>query len=116
MSRKKRYTIILIIEAVIFIAIVISGLSYLHKLKKQIKAGNGQTTGISDLIGSAKDTDSDEFDSDVDYGDETGISPVIQTIDADGTERYFDLSGRLLNGKPNSKGLYIKNAKKYIKK
>lgn len=43
----------------------------------------------------------------------TGIQPTIQTIDADGTSRYFDLQGRLLNGKP-VKGLYIENGKKII--
>ena len=45
----------------------------------------------------------------------TGILPTIQTIEADGTSRYFDLQGRMLNGKPN-KGVYIENAKKYINK
>lgn len=43
----------------------------------------------------------------------TGIEPTIQTIDADGTSRYFDLQGRLLNGKP-VKGLFIENGKKVI--
>ena len=44
-------------------------------------------------------------------GDATAIEPTIVTIDADGTCRYFDLQGRLLEGKPD-KGLYIKNGKK----
>ena len=44
----------------------------------------------------------------------TGIEPTIQAIDADGTCRYFDLQGRLLNGKP-VKGLFIENGKKVIK-
>ena len=43
------------------------------------------------------------------------IEPVIRTIDRDGTERYFDMNGRLLNGKPQ-KGLYIHNGKKYTNK
>ena len=47
--------------------------------------------------------------------DATDISPIIQTIDLDGTERIYDLSGRSLNSKP-SKGTYIKNGKKYINK
>jgi hypothetical protein len=69
--------------------------------------------------GPLPDVDNLTFVGDADIPDdsETGIRlQTIVTIDADGTERYFDLSGRLLNGKPNSKGLYIKNAKKYIKK
>ena len=41
----------------------------------------------------------------------TGIQPTIQTIDADGTSRYFDLQGRMLNGKPE-KGVFIKDGKK----
>ena len=47
--------------------------------------------------------------------DPTGINPIIQTIDADGTCHYFDLQGRLLNGKP-VKGLYIEDGKKILKK
>ena len=43
----------------------------------------------------------------------TGILPTIQTIEADGTSRYFDLQGRMLNGKPN-KGLYIENGRKFV--
>jgi hypothetical protein len=39
----------------------------------------------------------------------------IHTIDADGTERYYDLNGRLLPGKPQ-KGVYILNGKKYVNK
>ena len=41
----------------------------------------------------------------------SGINPVIQTIDADGNSRYFDLQGRMLDGKP-VRGVYIKNGKK----
>ena len=43
----------------------------------------------------------------------TGIQPTIKTIEADGTSRYFDMQGRLLNGKPD-KGLYIEDGKKVI--
>ena len=32
----------------------------------------------------------------------------------DGTERYFDLYGRPLNGKPNKAGVYVKNGKKVV--
>lgn len=45
----------------------------------------------------------------------TGIEPTIRAIDTDGTSRYFDLQGRMLNGKP-VRGLYIENGKKIIKK
>ena len=48
-----------------------------------------------------------------DNGEATDIQQ-IRTIDADGTERYFDLNGRLLPGKPQS-GVYIYKGKK-IKK
>ncbi|MBP5713622.1 MAG: hypothetical protein J6X07_02855 [Prevotella sp.] len=44
----------------------------------------------------------------------TGIQPTLRAIDADGTSRYFDLQGRMLNGKPN-KGVYIENGKKVIR-
>ena len=32
----------------------------------------------------------------------------------DGTEHYFDLYGRPLNGKPNKAGVYVKNGKKVV--
>ena len=44
----------------------------------------------------------------------TAIEPVVRTIDADGTERVFDLSGRRIDGA--QKGIYIQNGKKYISK
>ncbi len=40
---------------------------------------------------------------------------TIETIDADGTRRYYDLDGRLLPGKPE-KGMYIYNGKTIISK
>ena len=42
--------------------------------------------------------------------DATAID-TIETIDEDGTHRYYDLQGRELPGKP-SKGIYIYNGKK----
>ncbi|MBO7069210.1 MAG: hypothetical protein J6W52_11155 [Bacteroidaceae bacterium] len=45
--------------------------------------------------------------------DATGISPVIHTIDQDGTNRYYDLQGRLLTRMPQ-KGIFINNGKKII--
>ena len=44
----------------------------------------------------------------------SGIQPIIRTIDADGTNRYFDLQGRMLKGRPE-KGLFIENGKKIIR-
>ena len=44
-----------------------------------------------------------------------GIQPTIIAIEADGTSRYFDLQGRMLNGKP-AKGPFIENGKKIINK
>ena len=51
----------------------------------------------------------------IDDGEVTTIDAVIRTIDADGTEHYYDMNGRQLNGKPQ-KGMYIHNGKKYINK
>ena len=49
-------------------------------------------------------------------GEATGIAPVIHTIDRDGTERWFDLNGRQLEGKPTKKGVYINKGKKTVVK
>lgn len=51
---------------------------------------------------------------DSDLGGTTGIDS-IRTIDNDGTEQWFDLSGCRLSGKPTKKGVYIHNGKKVIK-
>ena len=53
---------------------------------------------------------------DADNATATAISPVIHTIDLDGTERWFDLSGRQLSGKPTKKGVYIHRGKKQVVK
>ena len=45
----------------------------------------------------------------------TAVEPVVRTIDREGTTRYVDLSGRLLQVKPE-KGLYILNGKKHFNK
>ncbi|MBR2096298.1 MAG: leucine-rich repeat domain-containing protein [Prevotella sp.] len=42
------------------------------------------------------------------------IGPVVRTIDADGTQRVFDLSGRPING--NVKGIVIRNGRKVVRK
>ena len=55
-----------------------------------------------------------DYEGNIPYGSTpTDIEPTIRTVDADGTSRYFDLQGRLLNGKPD-KGLFIENGKKAV--
>ena len=46
-------------------------------------------------------------------GETTAIEHVVRTIDRDGTEQYFDLSGRPING--NAKGIVIKNGRKVVR-
>ena len=57
------------------------------------------------------------FEDGIGFDDGSGPSAIeqIRTIDCDGTERYFDLNGRRLNGKPQN-GIYIYNGKKYFNK
>ena len=50
----------------------------------------------------------------IDDDNATGID-TIETIDEDGTRRYYDLNGRELPGKPD-RGLYINNGKTYMNK
>ena len=45
--------------------------------------------------------------------DPNAIEPVVRTIDADGTQRVFDLSGRRIDG--NVKGIVIKNGLKVVR-
>ena len=47
-------------------------------------------------------------------GGATSIAPVIHTIDLDGTERWFDLNGHQLSGKPTKKGVYINKGNKVV--
>jgi len=49
-------------------------------------------------------------------GGATSIAPVIHTIDRDGTERWFDINGRQLSGKPTKKGIYINKGNKILVK
>ena len=46
-----------------------------------------------------------------------GIEPTILTIDPNGTARYFDLQGRMIEGKPSNAGIYVndKGQKNVIK-
>ena len=54
---------------------------------------------------------SDDTGSEVDDG--TGINN-IHTTDLDGTERWYDLNGRIINGAPSKKGVYIRQGKKIV--
>lgn len=47
--------------------------------------------------------------------DKTTVIDTIRLIDGDGTERYYDLNGRELPGKPE-RGVYIYKGKKYLSK
>ena len=57
-----------------------------------------------------------DYEGDIPFAESSlsGIQPTIRTIDADGTNRYFDLQGRMLYGKPD-KGIYIENGKKILR-
>ena len=76
----------------------------------------------SKLMAAPNDEEHDglvKFPAELFWGDLKGeVGPTeigtIHTIDQDGTHRYYDMQGRLLNGKPN-KGIYIINGKKYSK-
>lgn len=50
----------------------------------------------------------------IDDGEANDIQQ-IRTIDSDGTEHYYDLSGRRLNAKP-AKGMYVKDGKNFTNK
>ena len=49
----------------------------------------------------------------INNGSETTDNIVIKTVDNNGDERYYDLNGRVLPGKPSS-GIYIHQGKKYV--
>jgi hypothetical protein len=62
------------------------------------------------------DFPADLFEGDWNDDEATGIdSPVIHTIDSDGTHRYYDLQGRQLNDRPR-KGIFVEEGKKYLNK
>ena len=73
---------------------------------------NAGVSSVGD--GSVHDALSIVFEGDIPAPTATGISPVLQTIDADGTSRYFDLQGRMLNGMPD-KGAFIFEGKKVVR-
>ena len=79
--------------------------SEIYKMKF-IQTENGVETGEE------TDFPADEFDSDCNIEDATGIY-TMSDVRSKMEEVYFDLQGRKLSGKPN-KGIYIQNGKKII--
>ena len=73
---------------------------------KFIQTENGVETGEE------TDFPADEFYSDCDIDDATGID-TMSDVRSKMEEVYYDLQGRKLSGKPN-KGIYIQNGKKII--
>ena len=71
--------------------------------------GENDTFEMQDFPADTFDGDMPAYDDDV-----VNISPVIHTIDSDGTHRYYDLQGRPLSGRP-AHGIYIYKGKKNIK-
>ena len=68
-----------------------------------------------DETGEVEEFPSADFENDFFSGDETTISPIIRTIEADGSSRYFDLQGRQLTA-PAAKCIYIRDGKKVMNK
>ena len=73
---------------------------------KFVQTENGEETGEE------TDFPADEFYSDCDIDDATGID-TMSDVRSKMEEVYYDLQGRKLCGKPN-KGIYIQNGKKII--
>ena len=73
---------------------------------KFIQTENGVETGEE------TDFPADEFYSDCDIDDATGID-TMSDVRSKTEDVYYDLQGRKLSGKPN-KGIYIQNGKKII--
>ena len=51
---------------------------------------------------------------DMQFDEVDGVDTIL-TVDRDGNETYYDLSGRKLNGRPQ-RGVYIHHGKKYVNK
>ncbi len=73
---------------------------------KYIPTENGEESGT------VTDFPADEFESDGEMDDASGIATVHSSQTAD--DSYYDLHGRRLNGKP-AKGVYIHNGRKEIR-
>ena len=75
-----------------------------------------ETQGDDELgDGAIRDFPADTYDGDDASLYPTAVSPIIHTVDIDGTHRYFDLQGRPLSTPP-AKGAYIDNGIKRINK
>ena len=79
--------------------------------KTMFQTSDQQGTSTGEIV----NYDNLDYEANIPYinSTNTGIQPTIRTIDGDGTNRYFDLQGRLLKGKPD-RGLYIENGKKVL--
>lgn len=76
--------------------------------------GNAKVGSVSD--GNVPDALNILYEADIPVpSTATGIEPVVETIEADGSHRYFDMSGRQLSHKPE-RGIYIDNNKKVLAK
>jgi hypothetical protein len=73
---------------------------------KYIPTENGEESGT------VTDFPADEFESDGEMDDASGIATIHSSQTAD--DSYYDLHGRRLNGKP-AKGVYIHNGRKEIR-
>ena len=51
---------------------------------------------------------------DTQFGEGTTAINAIHTTDTDGTEQWYDLNGRRIDGKSEKKGVYIQKGKKVI--
>ena len=79
--------------------------------KTMFQTSNQQSTSTSENV----NYEGLDFEGNIPFIEDStvGIQPTMITIEADGTCRYFDLQGRMLNGKPD-KGLFIENGKKVV--
>ena len=69
--------------------------------------------GESEETGEIEAFPANSFEGDLFEEVATGVRPVIRTIEADGSNRIFNLQGRQMKGKP-VKGVFIKEGKKYL--
>ena len=72
------------------------------QLKNDLTAGDLPTGGAKSIV--------------LNFGDETTGLPLNPSPNREGSNTWFDLSGRNLSGKPTAKGVYIKNGRKIVVK
>ena len=78
-----------------------------------VKTTNGNIPAFRCYLPLAKGAAGSRLD--IGFDDTTGIS-AIRAKNLDGSEKWYDLNGRMLNGAPAQKGLYIVNGKKVMVK